>query len=528
MSASVEQLLRQGRRMIVNRSTWDAHVAEVYKNFLPTHAVTVTGGGSPQFPGQRVDNYIVNNTPVWALDMGAAALFSYLTTPNTYWLLARAEDDRLNMDPEVRRWLYDTRNFIFSLITSSRSRFYAQLDPFYHDLMGPGTAAMFSEVLATRYRAQYRPIHEFYPMENEDGVIDQTFRRYQWPRYLAVQKFGRLDILEPDSDQEDMLEFIQYVGPDEENGDFMDLHWYKDEHIFSGFFDTFPFSIGRYAKEWSGDFEQALGRGQGMAALGDAKMLQKQEKIVLRGGQKAVDPTVLTNSKMKGNVAANPGTFLSLQGGLLGRTIAQPIQPGDHRFGLEEVKRTEDRIIRAMGVDVFLNLLMRGNSSPLKAAEAMGRRDEAFRSRGALVLGLSQDVLSSLAMRIYRAGRMRGFIEDPPRKLRLSNGGVSFEFSSPLALAQRSQEVEAYMSWLGSVAPLIEMNPQNGQALNANYTMQRHAMLFDLDPEHLVPPEALEQERQLAAQAEQMAQLAPALKDAGSAAKDFAQAGVQI
>ena len=103
-SDSDRELLEQGRRMIAARGTWDAHVTDLVRNFMPSRSVTTEAlrGGTPMTPGNKTMQYIVNSTPVWAADMGAAALFSFVTTPSTYWFIARAQQEHLNMNPEIR------------------------------------------------------------------------------------------------------------------------------------------------------------------------------------------------------------------------------------------------------------------------------------------------------------------------------------------------------------------------------------------------------------------------------------------
>ncbi len=457
--------------------------------------------------GTAGDQAIYETTPAWAAEVGAAALFSFITTPTTYWFIARAEDDRLNKKPAVRRWLFDTRNRVYSVMTGVNSGFYSAAFEFFRDLLTVGTAYIHQQVVDHTYRYRARPFGEWYVLTDDWGRLMHAFRKYELYPWQAAQQFPGDQVIEAQATGSlyGTMEFIQWLYP-EGNG-IASVHYHNWRELARRRFNRWPIVFST----WMNESDETYGRSPGWLVLPDAKLVQAYERACLRGYQKLVDPPIVVRDRStigKSQLSLDPGKMIAVNGGLGGKdALTALVSNARPDLGEHAIDRKVARINAAFFVDVMLQLSNRGGASPLKAAEAVGRREEVLRLMGPYVMRMHQQFLAQTADAVYAELQRRGTIEAPPREMR--GEFFNFEFASTAALAQRRTEVDEMTGWLGAIAPFIQMQPQAAQQIiDVEAGILRSAELFALHPDLIKSPDAREQERQLAAQTETMQALA--------------------
>ena len=98
------------------------------------------------------------------------------------------KDEELGRDEEVQRWLEDSSQRMMRAFTMSN--FETEVHEMYVDLVVFGTGCMFVEMDDKTLRFSTRHISEFYVTEDQYGIVDTVFRKYEIPARQAVQRFG--------------------------------------------------------------------------------------------------------------------------------------------------------------------------------------------------------------------------------------------------------------------------------------------------------------------------------------------------
>lgn len=228
--------------------------------------------------------------------------------------------------------------------------------------------------------------------ENEYGIVDTVFRRMNCTARQCALMFDQgaigselRKVAEENPDQS--VEILHVVAPrierdmsmrDRVNMTFGSGYYEsKTRHLIEeGGFEEFPYIISRYV---TGPRE-TYGRSPAMLVLPDIKMLQSMSRVVIRAGEKVVDPPLLIADDgviLPVNTKPGSATFARLDG----RSQA-PIQPlatgGRPDIGEEMMERRRRTINDAFLVTLFQILV---DSPQMTATEVLQRAQE----KGALL-----------------------------------------------------------------------------------------------------------------------------------------------
>lgn len=490
------------------RSSVDAAWAMVDRVFRPSH-----------------DGTLLNSSGVWAVGVAVSALFTYATPPGTYWLMAVPDNPADAENPEVRRWLFDERNAVFAYLTQGKLGFYQLLPAFYRQLVTGGVGVMCTEWGASDFRVFGRGYREFYPMYDAYNRMTGCFRLYYLTQLQAEQQFGEAlpASARTDRTKTQTLKFIQYIY-ESDDGRWLSKHYFEDSVFRESFFFEQPWILPRWQLVEPSD---AYPTSPALETVGDVNMLQALERVHLRAAQKATDPPMQVfraAQKLKG-IALDPGVLIpsSQMFAATRRAEFEPVPTGDPRITINELQRVEDRVQRAFMIDIMRTLTGRGDASPLKAAEAIGRRQEALAAVSPITMRLAEEWLTKLCQRIHNERVRQHVVPPPPDGL---GSPPRWVFTSAAAMAVRASEVDAVSTWLSRIAPLIQLAPDTARAIDAHRVMDKLREYSGVDPDFLVPPDEYTEAQQMDAQLAQAQGLAPAARDAAGALKDLRAAGV--
>jgi hypothetical protein len=293
--------------------------------------------------------------------------------------------------------------------------------------------------------------------------------------------------------------------------------------VEEGGFEDFPYILSRYV---TGPRE-TYGRSPAMMVLPDIKMLQAMSRVVIRAGEKVVDPPLLIADDgviLPVNTKAGGATFARLDG----RQQA-PIQPlntgGRPDIGEEMMERRRRTINDAFLVTLFQILV---DSPQMTATEVLQRAQE----KGALLaptIGRQQsETLGPLIERELGVLSRQGLLPEVPEIL--LDQEYEVEYVSPLSRAMKSEEGVGILRTLEMVQPIAAVDPSVMDNFDFDEITRVLADVNGVPQRILKPAEEIYEQRQSRAQQEQLQaalQNAPQAADAALKISQISQAAQQ-
>jgi hypothetical protein len=241
---------------------------------------------------------------------------------------------------------------------------------------------------------------------------------------------------------------------------------YGSCHIFlgdnstvdEGGYRTMPYCVSRYTK----NAEEIYGRSPAMLVLPDVNMLNRMNKAVAKGAERAVDPPLLTMDDSLAvfnltNGAMNRGTLNEA-----GEPLVKPFISGAKvDLGLEMMDQKRTIIREAFLLDVFQALI---EAPRLNMMQIM----EIVKDKAALlspIMGRQQsELFGPMTERELDILTMANLLPPMPDALIERSGEVTIEYLSPMAIAQRAEVGVGILRTLEAVLPLAG-SPEGQEAM---------------------------------------------------------------
>ncbi len=467
--ALAKQLKDNLSRLQEKRSNWESHWQEVSDYMLPRKAEIT----KERTRGDKRHTLIYDATAIHALELLAASLHGMLTSSANKWFSLRFKETDLNSIDEAKEWLEDATSRMYDAI--SKSNFQQEIFEAYHDLIAFGTSClMIEEDQDDILLFSARHIKEIYIQENKKGYVDTIYRRFKMPSQAAADKFGlenvsRDLINKARKNPFDDVQLVHVVRPrldfdpgkqDKKNMPFQSIYMeYESGHIISiGGFKESPYVIPRYLKAST----EQYGRSPGMNALPDVKVLNKMVENSLKAAAKQIDPPLLIpDDGMLAPVRMSPGSINYYRSG--SRDRIEPLNiNANNATTLNAENQRRDAIVKMFHVD---QLVISENRN-MTATEVLQRQEEKMRILGPVLGRLQSELLSPLIIRIFNIMLRQGLFQPAPDILQSQE--LNIEYVSPMALAQRSQELQSIMRGLelfgslGQTMPVMDYIDENG------------------------------------------------------------------
>ena len=467
--ALAKQLKDNLSRLQEKRSNWESHWQEVSDYMLPRKAEIT----KERTRGDKRHTLIYDATAIHALELLAASLHGMLTSSANKWFSLRFKETDLNSIDEAKEWLEDATSRMYDAI--AKSNFQQEIFECYHDLIAFGTAClMIEEDPDDVLLFSARHIKELYIQENKKGYVDTIYRRFKMPSQAAADKFGienvsRDLVNKAKKNPFDDVQLVHVVKPrldfdpgkqDKKNMPFQSIYMeYESGHIISiGGFKESPYVIPRYLKAST----EQYGRSPGMNALPDVKVLNKMVENSLKAAAKQIDPPLLIpDDGMLAPVRMSPGSINYYRSG--SRDRIEPLNiNANNATTLNSENQRRDAIVKMFHVD---QLVISENRN-MTATEVLQRQEEKMRILGPVLGRLQSELLSPLIIRIFNIMLRQGLFQPAPDILQSQE--LNIEYVSPMALAQRSQELQSIMRGLelfgslGQTMPVMDYIDENG------------------------------------------------------------------
>jgi hypothetical protein len=508
-----KSLLSRYERLEGQRQNWETHWQEVADYMQPRKA-DVT---KQRARGDKRMEQVFDSSPIQAVELLSASLHGMMTNPSTPWFTLRFKDEDIDNEDEAKIWLESATEVMYTAF--NRSNFQQEIFELYHDLITFGTAAMFiEEDDEDIIKFSTRHINEVFIAENDKGRIDTIYRRFNISARAAMQKFGEAVSSDVQSafkkDPYKEVEILHAVYPrsdfnpnkkDKKNMPFESIYFeYGSGHIISlgGFLEN-PYVIPRYLKAST----EQYGRSPGMNALPDVKVLNKMVENSLKAAAKQIDPPLLIpDDGMLAPIRMSPGSINYYRSG--SRDRIEPLNiNANNNITINNENQRRDAINKMFHID---QLVVTENRN-MTATEVLQRQEEKMRILGPVLGRLQSELLSPMIIRIFNILLRREMFMPAPEIL--GQQELNIEYVSPMALAQRGQELQSLMRGLeifGSLAqtmPVMDYIDEDGLVKNIISILGLPAKVIKSDQEvQEIREGRAQQEAQMAEQQQQMAE----------------------
>ena len=502
------------------RVTWEDHWQEIADYFLPRKS-NIT---EKHTKGDKRHDQIYDGTATHALELLSASLNGMLTNTISPWFLLKFRNDVTNEDDAAKEWLETCAKIMQQVF--ARSNFQQEIFELYHELLAFGTSAMFiTDDVQDDLRFKTIHISEIFITENEKGLVDSLTRRFSLQNKNIPQMYPDADLPrailgEIDKAPHDDCVILHSVYPNEvkmgydnsKNMDWVSCHVHEKTGTLlkeSGF-KEFPYVVSRYLKTSSNEI---YGRSPAMNALPDTKMLNTMSKVSIKAAQKQIDPPLMVpDDGFILPIRTIPGGLNFYRSGT--RERIEPLNIGaNNPVGLQ----MEDQRRKAIRENFFVDQLMSIQGQNMTATEVMQRTEEKMRLLGPVLGRLQSELLQPLITRSFNLLMKNNKFPQMPEML--GDQDVEIEYVSPLAKAQKTQELSSIMRGIeifGSmqnIAPVFDYIDIDGLVSHVKDVLGLPAKIMRSKGE----VQKIQQEKQ-AAEMEQM-QLQQAQQVAESAGK---------
>ncbi|SDV49199.1 portal protein [Chitinasiproducens palmae] len=517
--------------MKLERSVFEAQWNEIVDFMLPRHG----GFGRTRDPGKTNTSRMFDSTAPLALRNFTAAMASMITPKTQQWHRLATTHEDLADNPNVRAYLDQVTNILFAVRYRWRAGFDPQIGAAYQGLGAFGNGVvMIDEHVGHGIRYRNIPLSNFWFVEDEAGIVDKGIAKWELTARQAGQKFG-LDKL-PESlknayekNPEMKAEFYHCVRPradrdpsklDSRNMQFESL-WVCDNKIVqeSGF-RTFPFAVGRFYI----DTDSQYGGSPGEDELPTVRTVNKMEKTMLRGAQKAVDPPLLL---------AEDGSLegFDLRSGRLnwgglddqGREMVKPLQLGNNlQLGIAYADQKRAGINQGFYVTLFQILV---EAPTMTATEVLQRAQEKGILLAPTMGRVQTEMLGPMIEReLAICASVPGLLPPMPPELIEAGGEVTIEYDSPLNRAMRASEGTAVLQWIQQVGAVAQFDQRALKVVNGEEVARGLAEISGVPVKYMNTEDQVAQMDAAAAQQAQLQQVLDAAPVAAGAAKDLASA----
>lgn len=518
------------------RTLWNTaaqYVMPAWDNFLGEFA-----------EGVNRNTRIFDSTGVIANERFCAAMESILTPRSQIWHKVKSDEEELNDNPAVSRYLDRVNKILFGARYHPEANFASQTDECYMSLGAFGNDALYiDEVVGVCLRYRSVPLSETVWALNHQGMVDTIHRRFNYTAKQAIQHWGEKYVPQIVRDTFakspfEEIEFLHVIKPNYEHiplayGDKGKKYecWYvhlgTKSVLERSAYRTFPCAVGRYRVAP----RESYGRGPATTCLPDIRTANEMVKTGLRAGQKAVDPPILlAEESVLANFNQRPGANNYGMMSADGKPLAAPFESKSNwQLAEEQLEGT-----RATIRDTFLNTLFQilVQNPNMTATEALLRAQE----KGELIapaMGRQQsEFLGPLIHREIDILSEAGQLPPPPIEMLRSKRGIRIEYCSAMAQALRAQEGTAIMNTVSDLAQMANLDKSVLQLMDFHEAGREMAAIRGC-PAKLIRSEeevtqllehAAEMQQQQTA-AEQAPQVAAGVKNLAQAAQAASQAG---
>lgn len=483
---------------------------------------TYSDGGSLVNTAKAQSAEIYDSTAGESARLLASSMISGLTPSNSQWFNLAVPGNLATQVPyPVRSWLENSSDKLHNLIHTSN--YDSEAFEFFLDIVVGGMSGLYIDQSGPGLRFEHWSLDTLYCAETlRENRIDTVYRVLNYTGTQAASEFGINNL--PDSireaiknnpDDVRLYTFIHAIRPRMKNGKLVTgkqaqaMPW---ESIYvcrqsgtvvkeSGYRE-FPVVIPR----WLNIPKTVYATGPIDAALPDIKTLNKVKQMVLTNGELQIAGTFVA----KEDGILNPNTIRIGPRRIIFAADVDNLKPlssgGDFKFAEWMIIQLQKQIRK-----VLLSDQLQPQDGPMMTATEIQVRTQLVRRLlGPIYSRFQAEYLLPLIERCFGVALRAGLLGIPPDEI----GGFEFSpvYQSPLARAQRLEDLENIQQYEQAMITLVQLNPEVLDLYDMDAAARKKAELLG------VPVDVLRDSRQVAGirkkRAEAQAQQAQAEQEA--------------
>lgn len=466
----------------------------------------------------------------------ASGMHSGLTSPSRPWFRLEIPGVDLVEFGEGQLWLDETQKRMFAVF--AQSNIYGILRSIYEEIGTFGTACCFiEEDDRDVIRGRVYTSGEYFLSNGPDGRVNGFHRRFWMTTFQLVEMFGienctpgvqaqyknhqdgwhRVYVLIEVNDDR-MPQYKDFL-----NMPFRCVYWEEgapaNTYLRLDGYEEFPVLAPRWDTTTTMD---VYGRGPGWDALGNVKMLQKEQRDKLTALALMTRPPMQVDATIQGEVNLIPGgvTRSSAQVPNAGIRPAFQINPDINGIGMD-IEKVQAAIDKAFYADLFL-MMENDERSGITATEIAEKQSERLQVLGPVLERLEGELLNPLIERAFNIMLRKGLLPPAPKEIMGQN--ITPKYISILAQAQRMAGLTAIDQWVQGVGMTAQLDPTAIDIANFDAVNSEKAEMLGIPAKIVNPADVIQQKRQARQQAQAQQQQAQMAMASAKAAKDGAGA----
>lgn len=536
----VKGIIQRFNVCAANRSLWESQWQEVKELVLCDTA----DFNRLATPGQRRHDPVFDSTAIDACEEFASGLHSYLSSPTERWFelgVAIAPGQKsldMSDDPDGLAWLEDVSDAIYQVYSDPRTKFNQSMHECYLDIGAFGTTCLSQEWDDEEMHVIFQSyaLAQFYFEEDARGNVGRLYRKFRFNGDQMEEKFGQNKEYQGTKVQKSVVD----AGNNAVNRQFDVIHcvmrrgsrvagrmdaqnkrWGSyyvcvntAELMEERGYDTIPYAVSRWVKS----SEEVYGRGPGMKCLPDIKVLQRQEQVMLKAGQKAVDPPMIApDDAFTLPIKTAPGSVNYKEPGT--EDVAFMEFKGNLQFGVEQSQTKREQIRNSFHADWFKRFHKNREQS---ATEVTDDRDEMLRFLAPMLGRQQNELLGPTIARTYALLHFWQRIPPAPRSIQQKT--LVITYISPAARAQQGVKADRIARFMADITPLQQVAPDVMDAIDTDEMVKLYASVRGVSRKVMRSPQDIAQIRQQKQQQAQMQNAAQTAEPASKSVLNLAQA----
>ena len=433
------------------------------------------------------------------------AIMSGMTNSASRWFYYSVVDDKIMARDANKHALEKATKQCLSILGNTESNFYSAIHEGYYELTGLGTGVLFKRGKGSKARFRCVPLAEVFFEEDDYGLVDTVYRPVYMTAKQVYDQFGEKNltpelkmVLESKMNSptpNSRLEVIHCVRPNKfYNKKSLSPTKKKFESVYvlagagagdktflleqSGY-DRFPYYVCRW-ETIAG--REVLGRGPGMRALKDAKVLNQMSKTLLEAGEVSVRPPMqfpihsFVNNKLNlSPLAQNPYQHKI---GLKDSSAKPLLTVGNLPIGLE----MENQRRQAIQESFFIDLLNEDKKQRMTNLETAQREQSRLGRIAPQMTRIQGEWLAPITLDLLDEMIEEELVDIPEEVL---DSKVRLIFNSPLTRAQKQTESNGFQIFLNQLAALGQIFPEVLQVPKPLRLVEALRDIQEIDPDLL-------------------------------------------
>ncbi|KYK44539.1 phage tail protein [Bradyrhizobium liaoningense] len=492
---------------------------------------------------------IIDSSGTFAYRTLKSGMHSGLTSPARPWFRLTTFDPDLKDFAPVKEYLAAVEQRMREVFAASN------IYPAFHT--GYGDLALFGQpcgLLAEDddklVRMQQLLNGRFWIARDENGRATTLYRQFRWSVARIVSRFGYEAVARVsnsiktayDNGRYDQIyDVCHAVEPrlnrepgliDKRNKPFLSNYWLDTSTDNNGLLEESGFDDNPIicpAWELAGDDHYSTSPAHD--ALGDTKMLQKEQTRKLEAIDKQVRPPMTGPTSLRNNPASLLPGSVTYVDDPTGKGYRPAMEVNANlQYLREDIRDVQERLRQYFYADLFLMISNMEGIQPRNAVEIAERKEEKLLALGPVLENIYNGQLEPVIDRTFNILNRRGELPPPPREIQ--NQDLKVEYISILAQAQKAVATGAIERLSGFVGQLAAVKPDVLDKLDADEATDLYADALGAPPSMVLSDDKVKalrdaraQKQQQAERAEMMATVAPAVKQGADAASVLASAG---